>query len=57
MSALSGDYFILLTTRNVKRYSFSRLLKHDFDRFVLFFKTPHTISTTTHPMSKTPQHT
>src|SRR4029434_3244497 len=43
----------LYTTRNI--YSFSRLLKHDFDRFVLFFNTPHTISTTTHPMSKTPQ--
>src|SRR4029434_11228801 len=26
-------------------YSFSRLPKHDFDRFVLFFKTLHTIST------------
>src|SRR4029434_5026745 len=28
---------------------------HNFDCFVLFFNTPHTISTTTHPMSKTPQ--
>ena len=36
-------------------YSFSRLFKHDFDGFVLFFKTLHTISTTTHPISKTPQ--
>src|SRR4029434_5392065 len=36
-------------------YSFSRLLKHDFDCFVWFFNTPHTISTTTHPISKTPQ--
>src|SRR4029434_11115217 len=36
-------------------YSFYRLLKHNFDCFVLFFNTPHTISTTTHPISKTPQ--
>src|SRR4029434_6751183 len=36
-------------------YSFSRLLKHVFDCFVLFFNTPHTISTTTHPMCKTPK--
>ena len=37
-------------------YSFSRLLKHDFENGARFFKTLHTtISTTTHPNSTTPQ--